>query len=158
MHVLHDPLTPMHSNSTLADQGTRPEGLAEQSLDSDRERKDQRSGGTYADGALTAQVRSFGSYTVMVDTIAPVIENVDLRADMTGRSNFTLKVTDDLSGIDNWKATIDGAWVLMEYEPKNNSLTHTFDEHTKAPGKKAFKLEVTDDRRNTARYELTFTH
>jgi hypothetical protein len=89
--------------------------------------------------------------------VAPVITNVDLKADMKGRSRFTLKVSDDLSGVDKWKGTIDGAWVLMEYEPKTKTLMHTFDEHTQTPGTKTFALEVTDERGNLARYELKFT-
>ncbi len=104
------------------------------------------------------QVRAFGAYSVMVDTLPPSITNVDLKADMAGRSRFTFKVADDLSGVEKYKATIDGQWVLMEYEPKTKSLIHTFDAHSKGTGNRAFKLEVTDERGNTARYEQVFKH
>jgi hypothetical protein len=60
--------------------------------------------------------------------------------------------------VDKYKATINGEWVLMEYEPKTKTLMHTFDIHSGGAGSKAFKLEVTDERANTARYELTFAH
>jgi murein DD-endopeptidase MepM/ murein hydrolase activator NlpD len=159
LHVLHDPLVPIHSNSTLRiEVPDLKEEWRSKALIVSMNGKTSAVGGTYADGAITAQVRSFGSYTVMVDTVPPVIKNADLRTDMNGRSSFTLKITDDLSGVDSWKATLDGTWILMEYEPKTNSLTHTFDTHTQAPGKKTFKLDVTDDRGNTSRYELVFTH
>jgi hypothetical protein len=159
LHVLHDPLVPIHSNSTLRiEVPDLKEEWRSKALIVSMNGKTSAVGGTYADGAITAQVRSFGSYTVMVDTVPPVIKNADLRTDMNGRSSFTLKITDDLSGVDSWKATLDGTWILMEYEPKTNSLTHTFDTHTQAPGKKTFKLDVSDDRGNTSRYELVFTH
>ena len=35
--------------------------------------------------------------------------------------------TDDLSGIKKYRATIDGKWVLCEYEAKQDLLFYTFD-------------------------------
>ena len=160
LHVLHEPLTPLHVSATLRIEVPElPEAVQHKALvvrlnDGGGTKAE---GGSFANGAITANVRSFGRYTVMVDTVAPVITNVDLKADMKGRSRFTLKVSDDLSGVDKWKGTIDGAWVLMEYEPKTKTLMHTFDEHTQTPGTKTFALEVTDERGNLARYELKFT-
>ncbi|MBX2972097.1 MAG: M23 family metallopeptidase [Flavobacteriales bacterium] len=165
LHVLHDPLTPLQTSGTVRiEVPALSEKLHSKALvvRVDGEGKTSAVGGsTYANGTVTANVRTFGSYTVMVDTVPPVITNVDLKTDpagMKGRSRFTLKVADNLSGVEKWKATMDGEWVLMEYEPKTKSLTHTFDERTKAPGTKTFKLEVTDERGNTARYEAKFTH
>ena len=86
-----------------------------------------------------------------------MITNLDLKADMRGRKSFTIKVSDDLSGIGNWKGLIDGQWVLLEYEPKNKTLTHTFDRFSQGTGKRTFVLEVTDDRGNTSRTEVVFT-
>jgi len=160
LHVLHDPLTPLHTAAVLRiEVEALPEARQSKALvvRVDGGGRTNAVGGTYANGAMTASVRTFGSYTVMVDTVPPTITNVDLKPDMKGRSRFTLKVSDDLSGVDKWKGTIDGAWVLMEYEPKTKTLMHTFDEHTQASGTKAFKLEVTDERGNTAQYELKFT-
>ena len=161
LHVLHDPLTPIHSNCSLhiATPGLK-EDLRSKALivRIDGESKVNAVGGSYANGGLTAQVRSFGAYTVMIDTVPPVITNVDLKAEMNGRTVFTLKIADNLAGIGSWKGQIDGAWVLLEYEPKDKTLKHTFDKHTKAPGNKTFSLEVTDVRGNIARYGTSFTH
>ena len=157
LHVLHDPLTPLQTSSTLRISTTDLAGPLQSKaliVRLDPEGKVNAVGGTYNDGAVSANIRSFGNYTVMVDTVPPVITNVDLKGIMSGRSQFTLKVADNLSGVDAWKASLNGAWILMEYEPKNKTLTHTFDKFTKGSGKKAFKLEVTDERGNTARYEM----
>ena len=160
LHVLHDPLTPIHINSPLRiDLPELPEPLRSKALivRVDDAGKVSAIGGTVAAGSVTATIRAFGAYTLMVDTVTPVITNVDLRADMKGRNSFTIKVADDLSGIATWRGTIDGQWVLLEYEPKNKTLTHTFDTMSKGSGKRTFNLEVTDDRGNVARYELAFT-
>lgn len=161
LHVLHDPLTPLQTSGVVRiDVPGLPEKSSSKALvvRIDGEGRTNAVGGSYANGVMTANVRAFGGYTVMLDTVAPVITNVDLKADMNGRSRFTFKVSDKLSSVEKWKATIDGQWVLMEYEPKTKTLMHTFDEHTLNPGAKAFKLEVTDERGNTARYEQRFTH
>lgn len=75
---------------------------------------------------------------------------------MQDRKGFVLKISDDLSGIADWKATMNGQWVLMAYDPKNKALSHTFDKHTSTPGTKEFKLEVTDDRGNKASWKMNF--
>ena len=92
----------------------------------------------------------------MIDSMAPTIRNVDLRAAMQGRNGFTIKVTDDLSGVDTWTATLNGQWILMAYDPKNNALTHTFDDHTNGSWSKEFELEVTDERGNRATWSMNF--
>jgi hypothetical protein len=160
LHMLHDALTPLHTNGTLRIQApTLPEHLRAKALivrlDATA-RPSAVGASSYGDGAVSAQVRSFGSYTVMVDTVPPVITNVDLRPGMAGRSRFTLKVADNLSSVDKWRATIDGQWVLMEYEPKSKSLTHTFDDRSKGTGTRTFELEVTDERGNVARFKQAF--
>lgn len=159
LHVLHEPLTPIQTPGTLRisvpelSEDLRSKALI---VRIDGAGKMNAVGGTYADGALTANVKMFGAYTAMIDTVAPVITNVDLKADMKGRSRFSFKVSDNLSSVDKWKASINGAWVLLEYEPKTKTLMHTFDEHTSAPGAKDLKLEVIDERGNVARYALKF--
>jgi len=160
LHVLHDIGTPIHSNSDLeiAVEGL-PEALRAKALivSMDKAGKPSAVGGKWTNGSIGAQVRAFGTYTVMADTVKPAIANVDLRADMKGRSNFSIKITDDLSGIGTYKGSINGQWVLLEYEPKTNTLTHHFDKHSKEPGAKEFKLEVKDERGNVANWSMSFT-
>ena len=93
----------------------------------------------------------------MLDTVPPVIANVDLRSNMQGRSVFSIKVGDNLSGVETWRGTLNGEWILLQYEPKTKMLTHTFDAHTSTSGKKDFRLEVGDERGNTSTFGLSFT-
>jgi murein DD-endopeptidase MepM/ murein hydrolase activator NlpD len=160
VHVVGDPETPMHLNCELRlDLPELPQRHRNKALvvSMDKAGKPKGVGGTYREGAVVVNVKSFGAYTTMLDTVPPVIANVDLRADMKGRSTFRVKISDDLSGIDKYRGTINGQWLLLEYEPKSNTLTHTFDKHTSEPGAKEFKLEVTDERGNKSEWSLGFT-
>lgn len=159
IHAIGDPLTPLHTAGELsiAVQTAKPAKATIVRLDADGSVA-AAVGGKWADGWITAPIKALGSYTVMLDTVPPAITNVDLRADMKGRKGFTLKIADNLSGIGAWRATLNGEWVLMAFDPKTKSLTHAFDKHTKAPGKKDFALTVTDERGNSASFKLSFTH
>ena len=74
-------------------------------------------------------------------------------------SNFRylkFKITDDLSGISNYRATINGQWILVEYEYKTNSLTFDFNDNVVNDTKNELKLVVTDNVGNSATFEATF--
>lgn len=159
IHRIGDPLIPLHSAAEISLALSTPNpGKAVVVRLSDKGELSGAMGGRYADGWITASVKSFGSYTAMLDTTPPVIKNVDLRADMKGRKTFTVEIADNLSGIDKWNATLNGEWIMMEYDPKTKRLTHRFDAHTQAPGSKEFVLAVTDDRGNASRYRMSFVH
>lgn len=116
----------------------------------------QPEGGTYAEGRISTSVKTLGPFTVLLDTVPPVLTPLGLHADMKGRKNFKVKVTDNLSGIDQWLAKLDGQWILMEYEPKTHTLEHVFDRYSDKPGQHVFELEVMDERGNRSRLSRTF--
>ena len=77
--------------------------------------------------------------------------NVDLkRAKIIG-----IKATDNLSGIKKYRATIDGKWVLCEYEVKQDLLFYIFDNDIK-PGNHTFNIDVIDDKNNVASWGCSF--
>lgn len=159
LHVLHDPLTPIQLNSELQiEVNDLAPDLHSKALivKMDNAGKPMAIGGRYDNGKITAQVKAFGQYTVMIDTVPPVITNIDVRNDMKGRKDFTLKIQDDLSGIKTFKASMNGEWILMEYEPKRNALTHYFDDRTNSAGEKHLLVEVTDDRGSSSTFSMKF--
>jgi murein DD-endopeptidase MepM/ murein hydrolase activator NlpD len=125
-------------------------------------RKNRR-GRLYAEGGkkesdwFTGRSRYFGDFALMVDSTAPYIKNVDLAKNMKGRSSFSFRISDDLSGIETVRPTIDGEWVLMIYDGKRNRITYTFDENRIEHGDHEFLLKVTDERGNVNEYSLDFT-
>jgi hypothetical protein len=54
-----------------------------------------------------------------------------------------------------YRGSIDGQWILFEFDSKRDRLTHTFDQRT-GPGEHILRLEVTDDRDNQSVFERTF--
>lgn len=120
---------------------------------------DRRSiGGVYEDGWVSTRTRSFGSFYISVDTIAPTIrpQNIAPGKNMAAVSRADFKISDDLSGIQSFNGYIDGEWILMEFDPKTSSLWHTF-EPDLAKGQHRFKLEVVDGKGNTSVFEANFT-
>lgn len=158
IHVLQDPLTPLHKRATLAiEVGELPAGVRTKAVIVKVEgSKVSSEGGTYADGWITTEVKRFGAFSVQLDTVPPRIVPVDLRSDMRGRQDLTVRIGDDLSGVDSYSATLDGQWIMMAYEPKRGTLTHTFDAHSEGTGQRELVLTVVDERGNSNVLKQTF--
>ena len=116
--------------------------------------------GKFDDGWVEGNIRTLGSYALAVDTEAPKIVSLNV-ADKNGKkdtSRLKFKITDNLSGIETFRGTIDGKWVLFEYDLKNNLLSYSFDKARMKFGENhELKLEVTDYKGNTSNYKTNFT-
>jgi hypothetical protein len=112
-------------------------------------------GGDLREGWLNCNPKVFGAFAVLLDTIAPKITALKTPKHGIALSDIRFKITDDLSGIKSYRGSINGAWVLMEYDPKQSLLFHVFEKEL-APGKHVFNLEVKDQRGNTSEFELDF--
>lgn len=123
----------------------------------DRRQRYYSKGGTWRNNYLTAKSKAFGSFAVMIDTIAPKITptNIFANKNMSGNSTITVKIADNLSGIKSFRGTIDGKWIIMEYEAKKTKLFYTFDNITK--GKHNFELTLTDGVGNKSKVTIPFT-
>lgn len=77
------------------------------------------------DEYLTAKVRAMGRFVLVQDTIAPKITFLTKNKPnkMSNLQTIKAKIDDELSGVKGYSATINGKWVLMEYEPKEKMLT-----------------------------------
>ena len=64
-------------------------------------------------------------------------------------------VEDSLSGVNTYKAFVDGDWILLDYDAKNKTLTHYFDGKIK-PGQHELEIIVTDMVKNEKRLKLKF--
>jgi len=114
---------------------------------------------TYKKGnRFTTGTRTFGKYTLVKDSIAPKVSPVNFYDGQWISSNETLKVkiSDDLSGIDAFRATVNGKFILMEYEYKNNTLTHYFSDDVLTETENNLKVIVTDNVGNTTTYTAKF--
>lgn len=118
-------------------------------------------GGVWNGKGMTAQIKVFGKYFVMRDTVDPTIRpfNFDAKGktttDFSALSSIQFKIDDNLSGVKTYRGTIDGKWVLFEYDAKNDKLKYTFDEHV-GKGQHELLLVVTDAVGNEARFTRKF--
>lgn len=104
-----------------------------------------------ADGWVHARPRDFGTFYIDIDVTPPRIT-----LNSSSRSSISLRVTDNLAGIADYDAYIDGEWVLPVYDGKKNLITHTF-ERSLSKGTHEFKLVVTDGVGNAAERVVAIT-
>ena len=161
-HQLHDPLTPLHGRARLAlrPYARPPDSLLRQFFVGHcaADGHTISHGGAWtADGRLATDIRAFGDYAIFRDTLAPTIAIRSFPTDLRRAAGFSLLVHDDVAGGPlRYRATVDGEWVLLEYDAKNDRLDHTFGGGRIGPGNHRFQLTVTDARGNTATFRRDF--
>ncbi|MFT4603625.1 MAG: murein DD-endopeptidase MepM/ murein hydrolase activator NlpD [Rhodothermales bacterium] len=159
-HNIHSATTPLHKWVTVSIEPTdlparlRPKALLARISGSNL----ISSGGEYENGYVTGRTRTFGSYVVAVDTIAPAIKplNISDGADMRNQSRIRFNVRDERSGILRFQGRIDGNWILFEHDPKRSLIQHTFDGRV-GPGRHEVSLRVEDGKGNVTQYRAAFT-
>ncbi len=100
-------------------------------------------GGTYKDGFMSCEIRELGNYSVGIDTVAPKIAPVAPHL-WTKNGKISFKVTDNFSGVREYKGTLDGQFVLFEYDPKTASMFCKFDAQRMKRGKQHLIFSVID--------------
>jgi len=107
-------------------------------------------GGEWEGGQIRFKTRNFGSFVLAVDDVKPTI--TPIRVNGQGM-RFTIK--DNLSGIKDFEAFVDGKWVLMRYEHKQAVIwSETLD---KQPLQGGVLLKVTDMAGNVAEWRGTIS-
>jgi hypothetical protein len=163
LYYIHNKFTPLHKAYSLNIKALSiPAGKESKllivQLDDDQKKSAIKS--IWAEGYLSAEVLSFGRFYIGIDTIAPVISAIGLfqGADLTGKKEIRIKITDNLAGIKSYEPLIDGNWALFEYDQKNDMLVYKFDETRIVKGSKhSLSLKVTDNKDNSSTYKCNFT-
>ena len=125
--------------------------------------KDSPLSSTFDNGFLTAVSSQLGSFKVAIDTIAPTIKPVctqvspDDSTKTIRMKGLNFIVEDNLSGINYYRGTINGQWVLFRYDPKNKMLGFEPDEYLKKADHYQLDLKVTDERGNVATFTKTYS-
>ena len=107
---------------------------------------------------FSARSRTFGTFTLAKDTIAPTIKpsNFKEKQYLSNYKYISLTIADDLSGINTYSATLNGEWILMEYETKKNTITYNFDDKIKGKRECDLKVVVTDNVGNSKTFKSSF--
>lgn len=107
---------------------------------------------------LSARLKKLGNYKVVQDTIAPKIYGVNFSEgkNIDSYTTISVKISDDLSGINTYNAFLNGKWILMDYDYKTNRLVHNLADQIYVKGKNDFKLIVADEMKNSTTFESFF--
>ncbi len=102
----------------------------------------------------TSTLRSFGRFTLAVDSIAPRVTNDELHMQTDSVINarsITLKLTDDLSGVSKVVTYLNGQRIVNEFNSYRNE-TVVYPGPLEADKPVSLKVEVTDAAGNTGEY------
>ena len=119
-------------------------------------------GGKWDVDFLETKIAQFGEYCIMVDTVKPYILPDNFHYNMRGQKMMSFQIKDDIDtgryakGL-KYRATVDGKWILMKYDPKKNKLTYVFDENV-SKGKHQIQLQVIDALGNVADFGDEFVY
>ena len=161
VYTLQDKETPLHAWCDLSIRCDRlPEKLQGKALAARVEGPGRyvSAGGSYEGGQVKCRIRDFGSYVVLADTLPPAIKPVNIYPgkNISKQTSISVRISDDLSGIKSYRGTLNGQWILMDYDAKRDMLTYRYDDRIR-PGKNAFRLVVTDNVGNKAEYSASVT-
>lgn len=104
-------------------------------------------GGTWSGNTITFSTRDLGNYTILSDTIPP-----NISPQVVNKEKVSFRISDKLSGIKSYRAEIDGAFILMAYDPRKN-LIWSKKRNENIPFQGEFILEVKDQSNNISTYK-----
>ena len=107
---------------------------------------------------LTASTKTLGTYALTIDSIKPTISSANFKNKqwLSKYRYLKIKIDDEGSGISNYRATVNGTWILMEYDYKTKTLTHDFNDGVVKETKNNLKVIVTDNVGNNSTFEALF--
>lgn len=102
--------------------------------------------------------KTLGKYTLVYDNQVPKIYNLNFKNNqwITNKDEIRVNISDSGSGIKSYRATIDGEWILMEYDLKRKKLIYNFKDKKLVGSKHSFKIVVSDNVGNTNTLSATF--
>ena len=164
IHHVHNIYTPLHRNMRISVSANKiPAHLISKALivNANNNGKPSALGGFHEKGFITTHTNSFGRFAIMVDTIPPVIEpvNISNNKNMGSVRSIELKIDDNLSGIKNYTGYINGEWALFEYDPKNKLLFYDLSNGKIEKGKEhKLDLYIMDERENINSLHMKFIY
>ncbi|KAA6441633.1 M23 family metallopeptidase [Dyadobacter flavalbus] len=108
-------------------------------------------GGVWTENEIRFDTRELGTFVIQADTVPPKVRLIE-----NSKKRIRGYIWDPLSGIDFYKALVNGEWVLMNFDAKKGYIwSEKLDENRPFEGE--LMLEVTDRAGNSTilRTELT---
>ncbi|WP_046745772.1 M23 family metallopeptidase [Kordia zhangzhouensis] len=107
---------------------------------------------------FSTSTKSLGTYFLAKDSIPPIVTPVNFAKDkwISNHKYLKIKVDDETSGVRSFRGTINGKWILLEYDPKKQMLIYDFNDLNFTEAKHNLKLIVTDNVGNSTTFTSTF--
>lgn len=107
---------------------------------------------------LTAYSKYMGTYAITKDDKKPTIKpkNFKNKQWISNHKTLQLSIADADSGIDGYRATVNGKFILMEYDYKTGVIKHDFSDNVVTDTENQLKVIVTDNAGNSSTFEATF--
>lgn len=98
---------------------------------------------TVANGWVSANPKELGTFYIASDTITPKITPTNFTPGQSTKNKMlTLKITDNLSGIETYNFYVDNQWIVADYDAKNDLIS--IDISKQASGEHILKAVVVD--------------
>jgi hypothetical protein len=102
--------------------------------------------------------KTLGKYTLLLDNQKPNIflKNFKDQQWITKHNKIIVKISDKGTGIKSYRATLDGEWILMEYDLKKRQIVYDFNDKKLVGAKHKLEVVVEDNVGNTNTLNATF--
>lgn len=102
--------------------------------------------------------KTLGKFTLLADLQKPIIfiKNITNNKWVSKIDEIIVKISDKGTGIKSYKATLDGEWILMEYDLKKRQIVYQFKDKKLVGAKHELKVMVEDQVGNTNTKTITF--
>ena len=108
---------------------------------------------------VIAKVNNLGDFMIKIDTIKPNVSVIDISDNqwISNRKNLSIKISDNESGINNYRGTINDKWILLEYNPMKGVLTYDFNDNVNRDDtKNILEIKIEDNVGNIKNLTKTF--
>lgn len=111
----------------------------------------------YVNGWMEADLKDFGTYKVLSDTIMPKISGPNLER-IAKNDVIRIRIADNATGIKSWRGSIDGKWALFALDGKSGWLSCVLDSNRVARNREhELRLSVKDACGNENHFTSSFS-
>ena len=108
---------------------------------------------------VIAKVNNLGDFVIKIDSIKPNISVIDISENqwISNRKKLSIKISDNESGVKNYRGTINDKWILLEYNPMKGILSYDFNDNVnRDDAKNVLEIKIEDNVGNEKKLIKTF--